>query len=143
MAQVQSGDVVKIHFTGQLGNGQVFGSSREGDPLQFVAGGAEMLPGISNAVLGMSQGESKTVTVPPEMGFGQRQDNLQQQVEKQNLPENVKVGDQLMAQAGEKQMPVWVCEVNDEYAVIDGNHPLAGQTLTFEIELMSIVSPSA
>ncbi len=143
MAQVQSGDLVQVHYTGQLENGTVFGSSRDGDPVQFRAGGKEMLPGISQAVLGMEEGEAKSITVPPEQGFGPRQEQLQQNVPRSALPEEAKVGDQLQAQTGDGQkIPVWVRDINDQTAVVDGNHPLAGQTLTFEIQLLAIVSPS-
>lgn len=140
MAKVQTGDVVQVHYTGQLPNGEVFGSSRESEPLQFKAGSEEVLPGVSKAVIGMETGEKKTVAVPPEEAFGSRQEQLQQSIPRNSLPEDAKVGDRFLAQAGEQQIPVWVRELDEQSAIVDGNHPLAGHTLNFELEVLNIVN---
>jgi FKBP-type peptidyl-prolyl cis-trans isomerase 2 len=94
----------------------------------------EYLPGK----LGMEQGEKKTVTVPPEEGYGPRNPALQQSVPLSNLPEGIQEGDQLRLVHEQQEIPVWVREINpdDEVAMIDANHPLAGVTLVFDLELV-------
>jgi len=143
MSQVSQGDVVRIHYTGRLPDGTVFGSSQEREPLVFVAGEGTMIRGVADAVVGMSVGESKTVTVPPEEGFGQRNPALEQTVPRAQLPDQVKEGDQLQAVQGDQQIAIWVRELGDETAVIDANHPLAGQTLEFDLELLSFEEAGA
>lgn len=143
MSQVSQGDVVRVHYTGRLADGTVFGSSQEREPLVFVAGEGTMIQGVSKAVLGMRAGESKTVTVPPEEGFGQRDPALEQTVPRSQLPDQVQEGDQLQAVQGDREIPIWVRELGDETAVIDANHPLAGQTLEFDLELVSFEEAGA
>ena len=138
MAKAKSGDRVKVHFTGRLPDGATFDSSKEREPLEFEAGGDEVIKGFSAAVIGMEEGEAKEITVPPEEGFGERHDELQNEVPRSALPDGVSVGDQLQAQAGERVMPIWVKELDEEKAIVDDNHPLAGIELKFEIELVSI-----
>ena len=140
MVEVQSGDHVHIHYTARFVDGSVFATSKSDKPLEFVAGGSEVIEGVSRAVLGMQVGESKLVTIPPEHGFGARDVELVQRVPRADLPANVKVGDQLSAQAGGRDLTMWVREISSEDAVLDGNHPLAGHNLIFEIELVSFHS---
>ncbi len=140
MNSVQAGDRVRIHYTARFADGSVFASSRESGPLDFVAGGREVIEGVSLAVVGMSVGHSKVVEIPPELGFGPRDDELEQRVALAELPEPVQVGDQLDVRSGERTLRVWVREVVDGEAVFDGNHPLAGQHLIYEIELVSFVA---
>lgn len=140
MAGVQSGDHVHIHYTARFADGSVFATSKSQDPLEFVAGGPEVIEGVSRAVLGMQVGESKLVTIPPEHAFGAHDDELIQRVPRSGLPANVKVGDQLSAEAGGRDLSMWVRELTGEDAVLDGNHPLAGHNLIFEIELVSFHS---
>jgi peptidylprolyl isomerase len=142
MAEVNKGDVVQIHYTGRLEDGSVFDSSQDREPLRFVAGSGQLIPGVSEAVLGMQEGEKKTVTVPPDKGYGLRNPALQQTVPRGDLPDQVAAGDQLRAVHQGKEFPVWVSEVNDQTAKIDANHPLAGKTLTFDLEVVS-VAPAA
>ncbi|HKB03800.1 MAG TPA: peptidylprolyl isomerase [Gemmataceae bacterium] len=138
MTQVQVGDRVEVHYTGRLASGDVFANSQGDEPLRFAAGRGEVIEGISQAVLGMEQGGRKTVTVPPEQGFGPRREDLQRRVPRGVLPPDVTVGDQLVARGQEGQERLWVRELADDFAVLDGNHPLAGQTLTFDLELLSV-----
>jgi peptidylprolyl isomerase len=139
MATAKLKDRVRIHYTGRLPDGRVFDTSRERDPLEFEAGSGEVIPGISHAVVGMQAGESRTVTVAPEDAFGPRREEMVQEVPRSALPAEVSVGDPLRAQAGEQEVQVWVAELGEENAVIDGNHPLAGHTLEFEVELVDVV----
>lgn len=139
-ATVKEGDPVQIHFEGRLPDGTVFESSAGGDPLTFVAGSEEVLPGVSQGVVGMAAGETKDVELAPESGFGDRHEELVRVVERDQLPEDAKVGDQLSAQIGDRELIVWVRELDDDRAVLDANHPLAGVTVTFSITLVAIES---
>ena len=139
MATAKLKDRVRIHYTGRLPDGRVFDTSRERDPLEFEAGSGEVIPGISHAVVGMQAGESRTVTVAPEDAFGPRREEMIQEVPRSALPAEVSVGDPLRAQAGEQEVQVWVAELGEENAIIDGNHPLAGHTMEFEVELVDVV----
>jgi peptidylprolyl isomerase len=137
MTPVQVGDVVRVHFTVRLENGVVIGTSAGGEPVEVTAGAAESGIGIGEAVVGMTTGEKKTVTVAPEQAYGPREPERERWVPRQALPPDVKVGDRLIAQQGAEQTPVWVRQLDDDLALIDENHPLAGQALVFDIELIS------
>lgn len=138
MAQAKQGDQVKVHYTGRLTDGTVFDSSREREPLEFEVGGAGLIPGFSNGVVGMDVGDEKTVTIEPADGYGERHEEMVREVPLDALPEGVKQGDPLSAQTEHGPIQVWVKEIDGDKAVIDGNHPLAGQTLVFEIEMVEI-----
>ncbi|HNP63352.1 MAG TPA: peptidylprolyl isomerase [Woeseiaceae bacterium] len=141
MSQAKSGDTVKIHYTGTLADGTQFDSSAGRDPLEFALGSGQVIPGFDSAVDGMAVGDSKTVDIPPEEAYGQRHEQLIQQVPKSALPEEMEpeAGMQLQSQSPDGQiMNLVVTEVAEETITVDGNHPLAGQTLTFDIELVAI-----
>lgn len=141
MAQVQSGDTVKIHYKGTLDDGTVFDSSEGRDPLQFEVGSGQIIPGLDEAIPGMGVGESKTVTIEPEQAYGEPNPNAIQSVPRNTVPEelNISVGMPLQVQTEDgRQVNVTVKEITDDTVVLDANHPLAGKTLTFEIELVSI-----
>ncbi len=142
MTQAKSGDTVRIHYTGTLDDGTQFDSSAGRDPLEFALGAGQVIPGFDNAVDGMAVGESKTVTIPVEEAYGERHEQLVQQVSRDALPDEIEpaVGMQLQSQSPEGQvMMLVVTEVGDESITVDANHPLAGQALTFAIELVEIV----
>lgn len=143
MTQVQPGQIVSIHYTGKFEDGTVFDSSEGRDPLEFVAGSEQLIQGVREAVLDMSTGQRKTVTIPPEQGYGQRNEGAQYRVPRENLPEEVKTGDQLSAELQGKRVAFWVAELGDESALLDANHPLAGRTLVFDIEVVDVRSESA
>lgn len=136
MSEVNQGDVVRIHYTGRLEDGTEFDNSRNRDPLEFVAGGGNVIQGVSQGVIGMNEGETKTVTVPPEEAYGERNPALEQKVAREDLPEGVQEGAQLRAVQGDREIPVWVRKLDDAGAVIDANHPLAGKTLVFDLEVV-------
>jgi peptidylprolyl isomerase len=138
MSRAQLGDTVRFHFTGRLSNGSIFGSSPEDEPVQLILGSEQSIVGLNQALIGMQVGEKKTVTFSAEEGFGARRPELQQQVSRAALPEGVQVGARLTAQAGSSRVTVWVRDLSDDMAIVDGNHPLAGQTLTFDLELVAI-----
>ncbi|MBT8095491.1 MAG: peptidylprolyl isomerase [Woeseia sp.] len=142
MSQAKTGDSVRIHYTGTLEDGTEFDSSAEREPLEFKLGDGGIIPGFEKAVDGMAVGESKTVKIEPEDAYGPRHDQLVQAVPKSALPEEMEpsVGMQLQSEAPDGQsILLTVTEVADETITVDGNHPLAGRTLNFDIELVEIV----
>jgi peptidylprolyl isomerase len=141
MSQAKSGDTVKIHYTGTLEDGTEFDSSAGREPLEFAIGSGQVIPGFDNAVDGMTVGGNQTVTIPAGEAYGERHDQLVQEVPKTALPEDMKpeVGMQLQSQSPDGQiMNLLVTAVEVESITVDGNHPLAGQALTFAIELVEI-----
>jgi peptidylprolyl isomerase len=144
MSQAKSGDTVKIHYTGTLDDGTEFDSSAGREPLEFAIGSGQVIPGFDSAVDGMTVGDSKTVTIPAGEAYGERHDQLVQEVPKTALPDDMKpeIGMQLQSQGPDGQvMNLQVTAVEVESITADGNHPLAGQALTFAIELVEIASP--
>ncbi len=142
MTQARSGDTVRIHYTGTLDDGTQFDSSAGRDPLEFALGAGQVIPGFDNAVDGMAVGESKTVTIPANEAYGDHHERLVQAVSRSALPDDIEpaVGMQLQSQTAEGQvMTLVVTEVAEESITVDANHPLAGQALTFAIELVEIV----
>lgn len=141
MSQAKSGDTVKIHYTGTLDDGTQFDSSSGRDPLEFQLGGGQVIPGFDTAVTGMSVGESKSVRIEPDEAYGPRHEQLVQQVPRSALPDDLEpqVGMGLQSQSPDGQvMMLTVTAVEDENITVDANHPLAGQVLNFDIELVSI-----
>jgi peptidylprolyl isomerase len=141
MTQVKSGDTVRVHYTGTLTDGQTFDSSEGRDPLEFVVGSGQIIPGLDAAMEGMAVGEKKTVEVPADQAYGHPDPNAQQAVPRAEIPEDIPLdlGTQLQVQTPQGQvMPVTVVEVTEEQVVLDANHPLAGKDLTFAIELVDI-----
>jgi FKBP-type peptidyl-prolyl cis-trans isomerase 2 len=141
MAQVENGDTVKVHYTGRLTDGTVFDSSREGDPLEFTLGEGQLIAGFEEAVLGMEVGQTKEVQFPPEMAYGPRFDEMVHVLDRERLPPDLdlEVGRQLlMSQPDGEEMVLTIIAIEDSEVTVDANHPLAGQDLIFDIELMEI-----
>jgi peptidylprolyl isomerase len=142
MSAAKSGDTVRIHYTGKLEDGTQFDSSEGRDPLEFALGGGQVIPGFDSAVEGMAVGDTKSVTIQPEEAYGPRHDQLIQDVPRNQLPDDMTpaVGMELQAQneTGEV-MRFAVTAVDDDSITVDGNHPLAGKALNFDIELVEIV----
>ncbi len=139
---IETGDRIKIHYRGKLKEGDQFDSSYErGDPLEFTAGSQELIPAVSTAVIGMAVGEKKTVDVPPNLGYGERNDEMIVRVQKEQLPEGATIGTMLQIELPEDQgkLTVVLTEIEDEEAVLDGNHPLAGKHLIFDLEIVEIL----
>lgn len=133
---ISAGDKVRMHYTAKLEDGTLVDSSEGKDPLEFEAGGDQLIPGVSQAVIGMEIGESKSVTVTPEQGYGEHHPQAVQTVDKEHFPPEVAVGDMFKAVTPEGEMMVRVTEVNDQGVTVDANHPLAGQTLVFDMEIV-------
>lgn len=141
MSVAKANDTVKVHYTGTLNDGTVFDSSEGRDPLEFTVGAGQMIPGFDAAVNGMALNEKKTVNIPAAEAYGDRNDQMMQEVPRTQLPEDLKpeVGQTLVANNGQGgQMHVIVAEVNENNIIVDANHPLAGKDLNFEIELVAI-----
>ncbi len=141
MSTVKENDSVKVHYTGTLSDGSVFDSSRDKDPIEFKLGEGQIIPGFEKGLMDMTVGETKTINIPSKEAYGERSDQMIQEVPKAQLPPEVnpEVGMGLMSQTPDgQQMQLTVTEVKDESIVVDANHPLAGKDLTFEVELMEI-----
>ena len=142
MAQVKEGDVVKVHYTGKLTNGEQFDSSVGREPLEFTVGAGQMIKGFDAAMPGMNVGDKKTISIAPEDGYGEKSEDAIIEFPKENVPADMKLEPgmplTLSNQAGQP-VPVIVVEVKDDVIVLDANHFLAGQDLVFDIELVEIV----
>jgi FKBP-type peptidyl-prolyl cis-trans isomerase 2 len=132
---VAAGDHVSVDYTGKLEDGTVFDSSSGRGPLEFDAGAGQMIAGFDAAVIGMKEGDEKTITILPQDAYGMPDPNLVFEVPLANVPEGTKAGDQLYA----GNQVVTVIAVTNETATIDANHQLAGRTLIFDIKMVSIV----
>lgn len=140
MPQAKAGDTVRIHYTGTLSDGTVFDSSSGRDPLEFTLGAGQVIPGFDSAVSGMDVGASRTVTIPAADAYGPRRDDMVLAIPREQVPPHINptVGEQLQVGQGQEQFLVTVAEVNEREVVLDGNHPLAGEDLTFQLELVEI-----
>ncbi|HEX5136994.1 MAG TPA: peptidylprolyl isomerase [Planctomycetota bacterium] len=138
MERVTTGDIVHLHYTGKFEDGTVFDSTEGGDPLELVAGATDIIDGVSQGIIGLEVGEKRTLTVPPERGYGTRDESLQKKVPLDALPEGIEVGDRVSANAGGHEIVFLVTSIDGADAMIDANHPLAGRTLVFDLAVHSI-----
>ncbi len=142
MAQAKIGDTVKVHYTGKFGDGMVFDTSIDDEPLEFRIGESQVIPGFEEAVVGMNPGETKTVNIPVDKAYGPHRDDLVQVVDRKQLPANLKpeIGQPLEGRQPDGEIVVaTVTDVTESHVTLDANHPLAGKSLTFEIQLIEIV----
>ncbi len=139
MRTASAGDLVRAHVVARLADGSVWMDSRQAQPLDFKAGGDDVIPGVSHAVVGMTQGEIKLLALAPEDAYGSRDEDLVARLPREHLGLEVAVGDTLQAQRDGAEMTVWVKEVSSGEVVLDGNHPLAGCSLLVEIELVGVL----
>ena len=141
MSQIKQNDTVRVHYTGKLLDGQVFDSSLEREPLEFTMGQGQLIPGFEKGLLDMKVNEKKTITIPSEEAYGAPRQELVQEVEKNMLPEEIKpeVGMGLVSTSPDgREMNLVVTEVKENSIVVDGNHPLAGKDLVFDLEVVEI-----
>lgn len=142
MTTAKQGDTVKVHYTGKLEDGTVFDSSTERDPLEFTIGTGMIIPGFEQAVLGMSPGESKTQVIAPDMAYGPYLQEMVVVVDRAQIPDEIEpeVGQQLHIQHDStgQLIPVVITDVSGSAVTLDANHPLAGEDLTFDIQLVAI-----
>ena len=145
MQQVKQGDTVKVHYHGRLTDGTVFDSSEGRQPLEFEVGGGRVIKGFDEGVKGMEVGDKRTVEIPVVDAYGEKSEDMIIEFPKSQFPEDMspQVGQQLMMSNGSGQsFPVTIMEVQEESVLLDANHPLAGQDLIFDIELVEIVPVS-
>ena len=137
--QAETGDTVKVHYTGTLIDGTVFDTSVGREPLEFTIGQGQLLSDFEQTVIRMKVGESKTVNIPAAQAYGLHRDDLFIIMERSQLPDNIEAGQQLqMMQADGSVIVVTVINVSETIATVDANHSLAGEDLIFEIELVEI-----
>ncbi|RPD38035.1 FKBP-type peptidyl-prolyl cis-trans isomerase [Chitinophaga barathri] len=142
MQQVKSGDTVRVHYHGRLQNGNTFDSSEGRDPLEFKVGAGMVIKGFDNGVLDMKPGDKKTLNIPVEEAYGPKSEELIMEFPKENIPAdlNPTVGMELQMSNPQGQVfPVKVAAIGTEFITLDANHPLAGEALIFDIELVEIV----
>jgi FKBP-type peptidyl-prolyl cis-trans isomerase 2 len=141
VTQAKSGDTVQIHYTGTLQDGATFDSSAGREPLEFVVGSGQIIPGLDAAIPGMQVGDKKTVEIPSAQAYGAHNPDAQQAVPRDQIPADIPLdpGTQLQMQTPQGQVvPVTVAEVSETEVLLDANHPLAGKDLTFAIEMVAI-----
>lgn len=143
MSQVKKDDTVKVHYTGKLQDGKVFDSSVErGEPMKFTMGQGQLIPGFENGIIDMKVKEKKTINIPKEEAYGVVRDELVQEVPKSQLPEDItpEVGMGLVSKTQNGQdINLVVKDVKEDSILVDGNHPLAGKDLIFDLEVVEIL----
>ncbi len=143
MKQVKSGDTIKVHYHGKLTNGTTFDSSEGREPLEFEVGSGMVIQGFDVGVTGMAIGEKKTINIPADEAYGQKEEDRIMEFPMDRFPEDMKpeVGMQLNMSNGQGQnIPVVITEVMEEAVILDANHPLAGEELVFDLELVEILN---
>ena len=141
MAQVKNGDRVKVQYTGKLQDGEVFDSSEEGQPLEFVVGGGDIIPGFEKGIMGMAVGDKRTIEIQPEDAYGPSREELVVEVPLNELPEHITpvLGQRLQVnQEGDQSVVVTITAMNEETVTLDANHPLAGRIIRFDVELVDV-----
>lgn len=141
MTVASTGDTVRINYTGRLADGTQFDSSN-GTPLEFTLGAGQVIPGLESHLEGMEQGQKSTVTIPPEAAYGPRRDDAIRTLDRATVPAelDLRKGAQLQARTSTGEvMPITVLDFDDTSVRIDTNHPLAGQELVFDVELIEVL----
>ena len=141
MAQAKKGDMVQTDYLGKLDDGTIFDSSKERGPLEFTIGAGQLLPGFEQGVIGMNEGETKTVKIPAVEAYGLHREDMILTVDRSDFPPDVdpKVGEQLdVHQPDGSVNVVVVTKISEAGVILDANHPLAGKDLTFDIRLLKI-----
>lgn len=141
MAQAKDGDTVRVHYTGKLDDGTVFDSSVGGEPIEFVLGAHHVIPGFEEGVTGMEVGETKTILVPSDQAYGPRVDEMVLTIPRDQVPSHItlELGEMLeLSQPSGESVTVQITRLTDAIVTLDGNHPLAGEDLTFDLQLDSI-----
>lgn len=135
---IKNGDKVRVHYTGKLSDGEIFDSSRDRDPLEFVLGTGQLIRGFEEAVRGHNPGDKVTVKIDPENGYGAVDEDLIFTVPRAQVPDHIplKVGTPLQLTSDKGSMDVRITKVGPDEITLDANHPLAGKDMEFEIEII-------
>jgi len=142
MVKAKSGDTVKVHYKGFLVDGSLFDSSIDKEPLEFTIGQKMVLPGFENTVIGMKEGDTQTLTLAAEDAYGHRREDLLVTIPRSQIPPhtNPQLGSVMQVHLKEGAvMNVTIVDITDDTIILDGNHPLAGKNLTFNIELLEVI----
>jgi peptidylprolyl isomerase len=143
LAQAKAGDTVLVHYTGSFDDGAVFDSSLDGEPLEFTVGQGEVIPGFDNAVDGLDEGETRTVSIPPDEAYGNHRDDLVAVIGREQLPTEIDPEVGLVLEMSSEDgivTNVTITEIGDDTITLDANHELAGKKLNFEITLVEILA---
>ena len=137
---IKEGSKVKAHYTGRLTNNDVFDTSlTDGrEPIEFVIGQGQLIPGFENGILGLSTGDKKTIEISAVDAYGEYRDDLKLTVPKSNVPQGIEVGHSLQANVNDQIVQFMVRQVDEDDVIVDANNPLAGQTLIFDIEILEV-----
>lgn len=141
MSQARNGDTVKVHYIGKLEDGKIFDSSKNRQPLEFTIGSGSVMPSIENGIIGMEIGDTKAIEIPPEEAFGPRNEELVVEIKRGDLPEDIipYLGQRLqMRQPNGNFINLIITDMSEDTITLDANHPLAGHTLLFDVELVEI-----
>tara|TARA_B100000902_G_scaffold56641_1_gene63456 strand:- start:3724 stop:4203 length:480 start_codon:yes stop_codon:yes gene_type:complete len=140
MENIENDAVVTVHYTGTLPDGEVFDSSRDKDPMTFLIGHKNMIPGFEEELMGASIGETREFTLPPDRAYGERDDDAIQKMPRNAFPDDMelKQGMMMAAQTEQGPVPFTISEINGDEITIDFNHQMAGKTLTFEVEIIDV-----
>ena len=141
MALAKAGDTVQVHYTGRLDDGTVFDSSVGGEPIEFVLGEHHVIPGFEDGVTGMEVGETKTILIPSDQAYGPRMEEMVLTIPRDQVPPHItlELGEMLeLSQPSGETIAVQITALTDTIVTLDGNHPLAGEDLTFDLQLASI-----
>ncbi len=140
---ISKGDEVKIHYIAKLKNGEIVETTRGKEPFSAKIGSKNLILGLEEALIGLKKGDKKKITVPPNKGFGERKENLLQEIPKSQIEEGKKVSVdeviELRYEDGNRQF-VTINEVKEDSIVLDLNHPLSGEVLIFDVEVIDISS---
>ena len=141
MQSAKKGDKVKVHYQGKLTNGETFDSSKDREPLEFEIGSGSVIKGFDSGVTGMSVGEKRTINIPFNEGYGPKKSEMMFEMPKEKFPKDIDIKEGLplmMSDGGGQNFQVTVAQIKEETVILDANHPLAGQDLVFDIELVEI-----
>ena len=142
MTQAKQGDTVRVHYTGKLEDGTVFDTSLSREPLEFIVGDGQLIPGFEHAIIGMRAGESKATNITADEAYGPHQEEMVLIVDQNQFPQhiNVEIGQELQIRQDNGQtFTVMITDIAGSEVTLDANHPLAGKDLSFDIKLMEIV----
>lgn len=145
MSQVKKGDKIKVHYHGKLTSGETFDSSEGRAPLEFEVGGGMVIKGFDEGVTGMSVGEKKTINIPYNEAYGPRNPEMVIEIPKERFPQDLEIEigmPFMMSDQQGQQFQVTVVEIKETAVMLDANHPLAGQDLVFDLELIEIIGGS-